>query len=261
MVHDPGMSRVRRSLTIAFIGAAVLSACGIWGTISENDDCGLRPLGQQPTGLRIGPQPAAASCASQVEVDGRVYGVGVGRWLDEDALVLTVYGQITRSNEVVREPIAYALQGVDPLEFLVMKANGDRDDSGPMRPYLALWGAVDGQPEGICPYADPLDPQYAGDECSLQRGRTYAAEMNVVCGLDVPIGPYGGEYWLVVDPPAEPPAGTAYPGMYQDLDYGTIELLADGSLRYRSERGAQLRLEPAGDPKAGERVCPRRDGY
>jgi hypothetical protein len=256
------MSRLVRSLLTAFMGAAVLSACGIWATVNDNDDCGLKPVAEQPTGLRIGPPRVAASCASQVEVDGRVYGVGVGRWLDEDALVLAEYGPITRSNDVVREPIAYVLQGVDPLEFLVMKAQAvDRDDLGPTGPYLALWGAIDGQPEGICPYADPLDAQYLADECPVERGRTYGAEMVVDCGLDLPVGPYGGTYWLVVDPPAEPPAGTAYPRMEQDLDYGTIEKLDGGGLRYRSERGAELRLEPAIAADAAEHVCPRPDGY
>jgi hypothetical protein len=257
------MSGLLRPLITAAIAAVMLSACGLWQAVDDGADCSLKPVGEHPTSLRIGAQRAAATtCASEVEVDDRIYSLGVGRWLDEDALVLQEYGPITRSNEVVSEPIAYALEGVDPLEFLVMKVAVDvRDDLGPMGPYMALWGAVDGQPEGICSYADPADVQYPGDECPLQRGRTYGAELIVDCGLDVPVGPFGGQYWRVVDPPTEPPAGSPYPGMYHDLDYGTIELLRDGTLRYRSERGAELSLALATDADAPDLVCPRPEGY
>lgn len=256
------MKQQARPIIVAVIVAAVVSACGIWQDVSEADDCGLKPVGEEAAGLRIGPQQVAALCASMVEVDGRTYTVGVGRWLDEDALVLEEYAPITRSNDRVAEPVAYSLDGIDPLQFLVMKATDQqRDDNGPMSRYLALWGQVDGQPDGICPYADPMDPQYPGDECPLKQGRTYGAEMIVACGLDVPVGPYGGDYWRVVDPPTVPPAGSPYPGMTLDLDYGTIELLDDGALEYRSESGAILILERVEDPEAAGQACPRPEGY
>jgi hypothetical protein len=74
------------------------------------------------------------------------------------------------------------------------------------------------------------------------------------------MGPYGGLYWRVVNPPADPLGGSPYPGMYEDLDYGTVELLDDGRLTYVSELGAELTLERVDDPEASNKVCPRPDG-
>lgn len=259
------MTRRVRPLLVAVPLAAALAACGMYGPVMEPDDCSLKPVGEEAeAGFRIGPQQVAALCASQVEVDGRTYSVGVGRWLDEDALVLVEYAPITRSTDPhVEHPVAFSLEGIDPLQFLVMEANANaRDDNGPTGPYMALWGDLgSGQPDGICPYADPLDPQYPGDECPLQQGRTYGAEMIIDCGLHVPMGPFGGHYWRVVDPPADPPAGSQIPGMSVDLDYGTIELLDDGTLEYRGELGAKLLLERTDDPDAAEKTCPRPEGY
>jgi hypothetical protein len=61
--------------------------------------------------------------------------------------------------------------------------------------------------------------------------------MIVECGLEVPVGPYGGDYWRVEDPPAKPPAGSAFPSMSLHMDYGAIELVDADTLHYVSERG------------------------
>lgn len=243
--------------------AAALSACGIGLPWSDAFDCSLRPVGDDGAGLRIGPsQAVATSCGIQVEVEGRIYSVGVGRWLDEDAVVLTEYAPITRAVGPVSKPVTFSIEGVDPREMLVMEgAEGDVDDLEPMGPYMILWGSAGRMPVGMCAYADPLDVQYPGDTCPLQEGRTYGAEMIVECGLGVPMGLYGGQYWQVVDPAADPPAGSQFPGMSVGLDYGTVELLDDGALLYVSELGAELTLERTDDPDAAAKTCPRPDGY
>jgi hypothetical protein len=260
------VERVLRPLLGGLVAAVALAACGLlpqFGDLEETD-CSLEPVGGGGPGLHIGPARASATlCASTVRVNGRDYSVGVGRWLDEDALVLAQYGPITHANSGVAEPIAYAIDGVDPEQILVMKAGSDeRDDLGPTGPFMVLWGDLGTVPAAICGYADPLDPQYPGAECPLQEGRTYGVEMIVACGLDVPMGPYGGHYWLVVDPPPDPPAGSPYPGMYSGgLEYGTIQLLADGRLRYISELGGELTLVRTDDAQAADSTCPRSTVY
>jgi hypothetical protein len=182
--------------------------------------------------------------------------------LDEDALVLDEYGPITAANGTVSQPIAYALRGVDPRQFLVMRVDATvRDDLGPMGPFMVLWRDLHAQPDGICPYADPEDPQYPSEACPLSSGRTYSAEMVVDCGLDVPVGPYGGDYWRVVDPPPKPPTGSPFPGMSLYMDYGTISLVDADTLNYVSERGAKLVLDRVQDPQAAAQACPRPAGY
>lgn len=248
---------------MATIAAAALSACGVWQPWTSADDCEMKPVGDDAAGFRIGPAVALALCATSVEVEGRVYTVGVGRWLDEESLSLTEYAHVTRAIGPVTDPQTYSLEGVDPLEMLVMRGDeGAADDLGPMGPYMVLWGDPPTLPVGMCGYADPLDAQYPGDVCPLQQGRTYGAvEMIIACGVDVPMGPYGGLYWRVVDPPSDPPAGSPYPGMSRDLDYGTIQLMDDGTLTYGSELGARLTLERDSDPEASDKVCPRPEGY
>ena len=133
---------------------ATLAGCGLWSRI---DDCSLRPV-EVPEAMHFRPPVALAACAPQVEVLGRVYGVGVGRWLDEDALVVEEHGAITRANAPVDEPVAFALEGVDPAELLVMRGS-DVDDLGPMGPWMVLWGTASEIPATACRYADPDDPQ------------------------------------------------------------------------------------------------------
>jgi hypothetical protein len=249
-----------RSMVVAVIAAAALSACGLWEPWAGAGDCDMKPVGED--GFRIGPKVAmATSCASSVEVDGRRYSLGVGKWLDEDSLTLTEYAPIIRAIGPVANPQTFSIEGIDPLQMLVMEgAPGETDDLGPTGPYMVLWGNAGTLPEGMCAYADPLDVQYPGDVCPLQRGRTYGAEMITACGFESPMGPYGGLYWRVVNPPADPLGGSPYPGMYEDLDYGTVELLDDGRLTYVSELGAELTLERVDDPEASNKVCPRPDG-
>lgn len=153
-----------RPVVAAAAVAVLLSACGAFSEIAFQPDatgmadCGMRPV-DSGAGIRIGPSAVKASCAAQVEVDGRTYFAGVGRWLDESILELSEYGAITRSNVPVDEPIAYALAGVDPTEVLLMKGNGT-DDLGPMGPYMVLWGEiVPTVPASLCAYVDPTHEQ------------------------------------------------------------------------------------------------------
>ncbi len=149
-----------RPVVAAAAIAVLLSACGAF---SEAADCELRPV-DSGAGVRVGPSAVEASCAAQVEVDGRTYFVGVGRWLDESILELSEYGAITRSNTSVDEPIAFALGGVDPTEALLMKGSGT-DDLGPMGPYMVLWGEIGtAVPAGLCAYVDSAHEQ-APAEC------------------------------------------------------------------------------------------------
>ena len=143
--------------------ASLVAACGgIFDAVGMGD-CSLKPVGEPGGGMRIGPAVAAASCMPQVEVDGRIYSVGVGRWLDEAALELREHGPITRANEPVIEPVAYALEGVDPDAFLVMRGDGV-DDLGPMGPFMALWGeSAPPLPESACRYADESDRQFPAE--------------------------------------------------------------------------------------------------
>jgi len=242
-----------RPLVVGSFLAVLVSACGIYADISE-DDCDLRPVGSSPAGFRIGIAKALALCAAIVEVDGRTYSVGAGGWLDEEALELTEYAPINRANTVVAEPIAYALAGVDPTQFLVMQ--GDPvDDAGASGRYAVLWGDIAATPASVCQYADPTSPGYPAETCALQTGRTYTAGINTACGLDQPVGPYGGDYWVVIDPPDAPTEGDPYPGMYLGMDWGTVELVAPDRAVYRSERGAELELRRIG-PVASIAPCP-----
>lgn len=148
--------------------AMLLAACG--GFLAGFTECGLRPVGESGSGVRIGPGVAAAtSCGSRVEVDGRVYDVGVGRWLDEALLVVREYAPITAVNEPVLEPITYALDGVDPEAILLIRSDRT-DDLGPMGPFMVLYGPdSDPLPESLCRYADASDAQYP-TECRIAEG-------------------------------------------------------------------------------------------
>ena len=194
-----------RSVLLGLLLALVASACGIWANPGDDGsyDCELRPVETTPAGLRIGIQKVRATlCAAEVEVEGRTYRVGDTSWLHEEAFELTEYGPITRANTIVGEPIAYALADVDPEQFLVM-----RDDPAALRPgrFATLWRDIAHLPASVCQYANPAVSGYPADVCPMGTGRAYSAVMITYCGLDQPVGPYGGDYWTVVDPP-DPPA-------------------------------------------------------
>ena len=131
----------------------MLVACG---GLVRLDDCDLRPIGMPEARLHVGPSVAmATTCAAMVEVDGRIYKVGEGRWLDEDALVVQPYSAIARANARVIEPVAYAIEDVDPRAFLLMLGEGTDE------PFMALWGpGTPPLPDGVCRYADATHPEY-----------------------------------------------------------------------------------------------------
>jgi len=247
--------RARRAI-VALLVASAVSACGLHGGVSEEDDCDLKPLAPAPTGFSIGPQRVAALCAAEVEVDGRTYSISCGRFLDEDKLLLDEYGIISRANGPVDDPAVYALRGVDPLQVLVSRATCQVDDftTG------AFWVLVSAfpLPTSICQYADPSDGGYPGDACPLQAGRTYTAALVIGCGLDVPQGPFGGDLWMIADPPALNAEGR-YPGLGgENTDFGQIELVDQDHAIYRSEVGGVLELRRMADvPAPTPFACPK----
>ena len=125
--------------------------------VGDDVDCSVHPVGET-SGIRIrfGPPVAAASlCIGVVVVDGRRYHVGNGRWLDDDAIDLREFAPITQANDRVHEPVAYAIDGVDPNRLLLMKtAPIDRRSYGE---YWLLWG-IPSWPDGLCQYVDWHDP-------------------------------------------------------------------------------------------------------
>ncbi|HEY8952539.1 MAG TPA: hypothetical protein VIP78_08280, partial [Candidatus Dormibacteraeota bacterium] len=125
------MSRHVRSLMVAPLLAASLTACGTFANVGEDPtECDLKPIRTSPAGLRLGVQKAAALCAALVEIEGRTYSLGGGGgWLDEDALVLEEYGTISRANTDVYDPAVFALEGVDPLRLLVARVDPSFDYS------------------------------------------------------------------------------------------------------------------------------------
>jgi hypothetical protein len=245
----------RRAIAALLIASAV-SACGLHGGVSEENDCDLKPLAPAPTGFSIGPQRVAALCAALVEVDGRTYTPSCGRFLDEDKLLLDEYGIVSRANGPVEDPAVYALRGVDPLEVLVSRGTCQVDDFTTGAFWVLISEPFAGHlPTAICEYADPSDAGYPGDACPLQAGRTYPAWLVIGCGLDVPQGPFGGEIWMITDPPARNADGR-YPGLSaENTDFGEIELVDQDHAIYRSEVGGVLELsriseEPAPTPVA-----------
>ena len=250
-------ARPLRSLLAASLLALAISACGIWANPGDDGsyDCGLKPLESSPAGLQIGIQKVRATlCAAEVEVEGRTYRVGGASWLHEEALKLTEYAPITRANTTVVEPIAYALADVDPVQFLMMWVD-PVPGPGPARRWGTLWGDIPRVPASVCQYANPADAGYPADACPMATGRTYSAVMNTYCGLDQPVGPYGGDWWTVVDPPDPPAEDQPYPGMGFARDFGTIELVGSDRALYRSELGAELELRRL-EPLAGMTPCP-----
>jgi hypothetical protein len=206
--------------------------------VEDAEGCDPKPIGANPSWSLEIPK-VAALCAALAVVDGRTYSVGAGGWFDEDALVLEEYGTISAANDPSIDPTVYALEGIDPLRLLVVYRDPRTEDPEDPGTFRALWGEPFGMPAGVCQYANPEAPGYPADVCPLTPGHSYEVAISMKCGLDVAQGPYGGEYWLVVDPPAGPP----YPGMWvDDVEYGQLEVVSEDVAIYRSERGAELEL-------------------
>jgi hypothetical protein len=239
---------------LASFVALAASACGIYADQGD-DECDLRPLESTPASWRIGVQKALATlCAATVEVDGRTYYAGGGRWLDEKSLVLEEYGRITRANYRVADPTVFALHGVDPLAVVLMRGDGSADDLGDGL-YTVLTGEGYALPASICPYADPADPGYPNQQCPLQTGRTYSVQLDFRCGYEAPVGPYGGAYWLVIDPPVALASGQPPSGLSYGADPGEIELQDADHMTFRSELGGELQLERIDDPDVSPAPC------
>ena len=246
---------------VALLIASAVSACGLSGSGNggEGDECDLKPLAAAPNGFSIGPQRVAALCAALVEVKGRTYATGCGRFLDEEKLLLDEYGTISRANQPVGDPAVYALRGVDPLQVLVSHATCLVDDFAPGAFWLLTAEPFSGHlPTGICEYVDPGDVGYPADACPLQAGRTYTAALSMGCGLDVPQGPFGGDLWMIVDPPTLNAEGR-YPGLGgENTDFGQIELIDQDHAIYRSEVGGVLDLRRMTDvPAPTPFACPK----
>ena len=246
-----------RRAIVALLLASAVSACGLYGNGGEGDECDLEPLAAAPTGFSIGPQRVAALCQALVEVDGRTYSTSCGRFLDEDKLLLDEYGIISRANQPVEDPAVFALRGVDPLQVLVSRATCNVDDFAPGAFWMLIGEPFSGHlPTAICEYADPSDAGYPGDSCPLRAGRTYTAALVIGCGLDVPQGPFGGDLWMIVDPPALNADGR-YPGLSaENTDFGEIELVDQDHAIYRSEVGGVLELRRlTGEPAPTLAAC------
>ena len=69
------------------------------------------------------------------------------------------------------------------------------------------------------------------------------------------IGPFGGAYWMVVDPPTATAEGT-FPGMTLDIDYGDLELVTANEATYRSEQGAVRALRRITGAASAVTPCP-----
>jgi len=244
-VKGRGIRVHARRAIVALLIASAVSACGLYGNGGEDYDCDLKPLAAAPTGFSIGPQRVAALCAALVEVDERTYSTSCRQLFDEDKLLLDEYGIISRANQPVEDPAVYALRGVDPLQVLVSRA-ACRDGF-----WMLKGDPFSGHlPATICEYADPGDGGYPSDACPIPAGRTYAAWLVIGCGLDVPLGPFGGEVWMIVDPPALN-ADNRYPGLSgENTDFGEIELVDQDHAIYRSELGGVLELRRMTDTPA-----------
>ena len=73
-----------------------------------------------------------------IRVDELDYSPWGGGWLNDDSLVLREYGPITHASWPLAEPVAYALEGVDPLEFLVIKTKPPVDPEEGQGEYTLL---------------------------------------------------------------------------------------------------------------------------
>jgi hypothetical protein len=224
-------------VAFSVIASTALAACGlIPGLDDPLDDCDPWPIGETGLQLQFGPGAVSATtCEPVIRVDGLDYYPDVGRWLDEDDLSLREYGPITHASWPVGDTVAYALEGVDPERVLVIKTAPTKE-SGEWGQYTLL--RRDGLlPRSVCDDADTTDPYYPSRECPLVVGQRYPTEMKTACGLEKTMGPYGGSYWRVIDPPQRIPRA-----MSRKTAHGTMELLPDGRLRFRSNGGGVLFL-------------------
>lgn len=106
------------------------------------------------------------SCPALADVNGVRYAVGAGQNLIGVEPVLFPYGSITKTNvpQVLAEPTAYSISGIDPAVVLVARSAQDADSGGAFRLLLvnresraAAWPA-------LCQYLTP-DRREAQPEC------------------------------------------------------------------------------------------------
>jgi hypothetical protein len=234
--------RAARALAFSLLAVCAVVVFGLAVAVADPmGDCNPRPVKREGFLSQLRTATASAtSCAPLIRVDGHDYGPSAGRWLDEGALVLQEYGPITHASWSFAEPVAYALEGVDPTQLLVMKTAPGKEDWGAFT--LLLGGDRRQLPSQVCGYADSTDEWYPSDDCPIAVGRRYLAEMKTSCGLDEVFGPYGGHYWRVIDPPRRVPRA-----MSNKTAHGTVELLPEGRLRFKSNGGAVLFLETTSD--------------
>jgi len=103
----------------------------------------------------------AGDPAPTAVVNGQAYGVSVVRGLVLTGDELTFYGRIERAHDssAFLDDQAYALTGVDPETFIVVRAKpGLRDDAGPWGDFMGLFGA--GQDRDLCAYFTRLGPTW-----------------------------------------------------------------------------------------------------
>lgn len=244
-----------RSPISRFYGAAllttVLAAGGLpqlFGTGEETADCPL-VIAQVLTEASFDVSEADALCVPKMEVNGRVYMVGVGRFLDETALKTAQYGTISRSNEAVADPTVWALEGVDPEAILLMSGNDSAADNvGGLGEFMVLWGPERTIPASLCAYADQMDPQYPAQDCPLAIGQVYEIEIRVPCGADgVLPSRIGGGYWELT--------GVGLTGTAGSPDYGTVTLVTSDTAVYRSDQGSDWELRRSGESESSVKTC------
>ena len=232
----------------------VLAAGGLpqlGGSGEETDDCPLMTAQTLSGSFSSSPVfDAAGLCVPKVEVNGRVYMVGVGRFLDETALKTARYGIITRSTEAVADLTAWSLEGVDPEAILLMSGvDSGADDAGGLGQFMVLWGPGRTVPARLCAYADQGDLQYPAQDCPLPIGQAYEIEVRVPCGADgVLPGRIGGASWMI--------DGVGFRDLAAGSPtYGTVTLLASDRAVFHSEGGTDLQLRRAGESPINAEAC------
>jgi hypothetical protein len=253
LTYHPSMLSLRVFATSA-LAALVVTGCGLLPGIASDDECDPKPVEEWGTSSWLAPAVASATLCTGVivRVDGRDYGPWGGGWLNEEALILHEHGRITHSHIPVGEPVAYELEGVPAERILIMKTVPSGTVGSEDGTYTVLRAGSGPVPPRLCDYADPGDSQYPVTDCPIPQGGQYSASIIPLCHLRRLVGPYGGTYWRVLDPPDHLPEVGMQWGR---TDHGTIELLPNGRLRYVAEKGAVIELEMIDDPGIGERGC------